>query len=334
MSAGAYSTDCAKSGTWHWKAHACTQPAVASLNLCAAPCPTTDAGGCCDCGDMSSWRPQGCCPRHRCVLVPVPDSGCADLRRDATFTAALQVLRWLALRVSLLSAGLQARATVLPRSPSCRLLMMWWHVPWLAAPWPPCSWHWKVRFWAGEAPSWAAFGCQEAGNACRATGKYCEQPGCRAAPANAPLLVPLLHLQPAWRGRSHLPGIPLVTSARRPPWSSCAGWCSWARRRRCGASSARSFRRQPCPQQPSALPPHWWPPLACRARRRRWPACCSSSARCCWARWARCCRCRVLRTPFTRRAARCRCWAASLSATHCSTGSSPRCCSWMGAWWR
>jgi hypothetical protein len=26
---------------------------------------TSDAGGCCDCGDMSSWRPQGCCPRHR-----------------------------------------------------------------------------------------------------------------------------------------------------------------------------------------------------------------------------------------------------------------------------
>lgn len=30
-------------------------------NLC---CPA-DAGGCCDCGDMSSWRPSGCCRRHR-----------------------------------------------------------------------------------------------------------------------------------------------------------------------------------------------------------------------------------------------------------------------------
>lgn len=27
--------------------------------------PRADAGGCCDCGDESSWRPAGCCPRHR-----------------------------------------------------------------------------------------------------------------------------------------------------------------------------------------------------------------------------------------------------------------------------
>lgn len=32
--------------------------------LCPHP-PPADAGGCCDCGDTSSWRPQGCCPRHR-----------------------------------------------------------------------------------------------------------------------------------------------------------------------------------------------------------------------------------------------------------------------------
>lgn len=25
----------------------------------------SDAGGCCDCGDPTSWRDEGCCPRHR-----------------------------------------------------------------------------------------------------------------------------------------------------------------------------------------------------------------------------------------------------------------------------
>lgn len=25
----------------------------------------SDAGGCCDCGDVASWKPEGSCPAHR-----------------------------------------------------------------------------------------------------------------------------------------------------------------------------------------------------------------------------------------------------------------------------
>eukprot|EP00873_Tetraselmis_striata_P010026 jgi/Tetstr1/430290/TSEL_020115.t1 len=32
---------------------------------------TSDAGGCCDCGDLSSWKASGCCPMHR------PSNGCS-----------------------------------------------------------------------------------------------------------------------------------------------------------------------------------------------------------------------------------------------------------------
>ena len=40
-------------------------------------------GGCCDCGDLSSWRPEGTCSRHRAAA----DDG--DAQRPATDIAAL-----------------------------------------------------------------------------------------------------------------------------------------------------------------------------------------------------------------------------------------------------
>lgn len=63
-----------------------------------------DAGGCCDCGDLTNWKESGCCPAHKpSALTP-------------TTTVPLPLRR--ALEVIFFNAFIQ----LLPRAPSLHCL--------------------------------------------------------------------------------------------------------------------------------------------------------------------------------------------------------------------
>lgn len=54
------------------------------------------AGGCCDCGDLISWRLEGCCPAHRPAAIPALESllppACLPVVEAALAAAALVAL--------------------------------------------------------------------------------------------------------------------------------------------------------------------------------------------------------------------------------------------------
>lgn len=74
----------------------------------------SDSGGCCDCGDSTSWKPSGFCPHHRTAtqaptLTLPPD--------ESAFLQALvhTVMRIIGLHCGLLGAGIEG-AALLPQT--------------------------------------------------------------------------------------------------------------------------------------------------------------------------------------------------------------------------
>ena len=68
----------------------------------------SEAGGCCDCGDVASWQPDGCCALHRPSAAPGGAAGGAALSPPLLETAQ----QTLALVFERLALAVEALATV------------------------------------------------------------------------------------------------------------------------------------------------------------------------------------------------------------------------------
>lgn len=65
----------------------------------------SESGGCCDCGDVASWEPSGCCPLHRPSLTSAQASAVLPTsQRDAVQELLALVLERLTLALELLAA--------------------------------------------------------------------------------------------------------------------------------------------------------------------------------------------------------------------------------------
>ena len=125
------------------------EDAITPTGACCRLCLTSaaDAGGCCDCGDISSWRPQGCCSHHRCVEAawrrewgsarwPLGLRRAPVLRNvhETDSRAGPRAGRHLRRRQGSMSRG----------APRCLRWRRRWCAAWWDALWPGCRWPWKV----------------------------------------------------------------------------------------------------------------------------------------------------------------------------------------------